>query len=263
MRSDQPELMQLNNSGSDLFEILIREFYRRHIKKGDIVADCGANAGHHTLPLARAVGASGMVHAFEPVPSLADNIEELARKEDLAIRVHRAALSDRPGSATFNFAENMSGLSGLYTRPLNPDAIVSQIVVPVSTLDDELALIDQLSFVKIDVECAEYALIVGASRIMARLSPVLVFENGFETTAQIAGFSKEQWFDVFQSRGYVPYDLYGYEVTPDRWPDFCQPYNTFAVPRGSSSEEFLRGQWSSRVVDDVIAQVRSGNLTWP
>src|SRR5215469_4528356 len=40
--------------------------YTRLIRPGDVVFDVGANVGAHTLHLARAVGRTGRVHAFEP-----------------------------------------------------------------------------------------------------------------------------------------------------------------------------------------------------
>ena len=40
--------------------------YRKLIKAGDTVLDIGANIGAHTIPLARLVGDTGMVVAFEP-----------------------------------------------------------------------------------------------------------------------------------------------------------------------------------------------------
>jgi hypothetical protein len=40
--------------------------FEKRIKPGDVVLDIGANIGAHTLRLARLVGSSGRVLAFEP-----------------------------------------------------------------------------------------------------------------------------------------------------------------------------------------------------
>ncbi|CAM9561268.1 unnamed protein product, partial [Chrysoparadoxa australica] len=38
-----------------------------YLKPGDIAVDVGANAGLHTLAMAKAVGPMGVVHSYEPV----------------------------------------------------------------------------------------------------------------------------------------------------------------------------------------------------
>lgn len=40
----------------------------RHLRVGDWAVDVGPNVGHYTCHMARCVGASGRVLAFEPVP---------------------------------------------------------------------------------------------------------------------------------------------------------------------------------------------------
>jgi FkbM family methyltransferase len=55
--------------------------------------DAGANNGDYTGRLAQLCG---MVHAFEPVPWLAD---DLVRKSPANVAVHRIALSNRMGEA--------------------------------------------------------------------------------------------------------------------------------------------------------------------
>lgn len=47
-------------------ELRTLRLYRRLVQPGDTVLDVGANIGAHALPLARLVGASGRVVAFEP-----------------------------------------------------------------------------------------------------------------------------------------------------------------------------------------------------
>src|SRR3954471_9108774 len=44
---------------------------RRVLRPGDAVIDIGANVGVISLPCAKAVGARGAVHSFEPQPELA------------------------------------------------------------------------------------------------------------------------------------------------------------------------------------------------
>src|SRR5260370_653679 len=60
---------------------------RKLVKPGDTVFDIGANIGAHTLGLARSVGASGHVLAFEPADfAFAKLKRNLALNPDLAAR---------------------------------------------------------------------------------------------------------------------------------------------------------------------------------
>ena len=45
----------------------LKQFVRR-LRRGKAVWDVGANVGLYTLPSARAVGPTGRVYAFEPMP---------------------------------------------------------------------------------------------------------------------------------------------------------------------------------------------------
>ena len=49
-------------------EPLAVDTIKRNVKKGDAALDLGANIGHHTLILAKLVGDTGKVFAFEPAP---------------------------------------------------------------------------------------------------------------------------------------------------------------------------------------------------
>jgi FkbM family methyltransferase len=44
------------------------EWLREHLSAGMIALDIGANVGYHVMTIARAVGQSGSVIAFEPDP---------------------------------------------------------------------------------------------------------------------------------------------------------------------------------------------------
>jgi predicted methyltransferase len=63
---------------------------RAALRPGDIAVDIGANVGRHTLPVARAVGSSGKVIAFKPLPTAYPDLcrsVETVRSAD-AVRPH-------------------------------------------------------------------------------------------------------------------------------------------------------------------------------
>ena len=59
-----------------IWERRIVELYKIIVKEGDIVLDCGAFIGLHTLELSKLVGDTGKVYSFEPIPAVADCLEK-------------------------------------------------------------------------------------------------------------------------------------------------------------------------------------------
>jgi FkbM family methyltransferase len=261
MRNDQPALMELNKS-TNLYEILIRRLNSLRCRPGDVCVDAGANQGNHAIPMALAVAPTGVIHAFEPIKHLANRLRKMASDRQLPIHVYEIALSDRVGVAQFQFVKNVPGWSGLYDREYTSAVEIERIEVEVSTLDTVLLQrLNKFRFYKLDIEAAEFKALKGSTKIIAKLSPLIAFENGFGRAAKIAGHSKEEWFAFFASVNYRTFDLYGYEITPDRWPDHGQPYNSIAAARGSDDEKFIETVWRSEV-DTVISAVRSGALKY-
>jgi len=140
------------------------------------VYDIGANVGYVSLSLAKQVGPSGRVIAFEPVPR---NIEAFRRNIDINgltnVRLLDAAASDAAGEAVIRIAGNLSTAS-LVWHQNNPSATELRIR---TVCIDELVDAGQLAspkFAKIDVEGAEGAVLQGMRRTLASARPVLFVE---------------------------------------------------------------------------------------
>ena len=70
----------------------------RFCRPGMTVFDIGANAGYLTLVMAKLVGVSGHVHAFEPIPQNSEYLLETLRINGLRnVTVHQVAISDQRG----------------------------------------------------------------------------------------------------------------------------------------------------------------------
>ncbi len=136
-----------------------------HVRAGSTIFDIGANAGFYSLAFSRMCGPSGSVWAFEP---LAENVANLLRHVQINhlqnVTVVQAALSDTAGFAGFHVAENNSMGS------LSLSATAYR--VPTSTLDEMISRhgAPVPDFVKMDVEGAEHAVLLGASQLLARRS---------------------------------------------------------------------------------------------
>ena len=136
------------------------------------VFDIGANVGYHTTKFAEAVGSSGEVHPFEPVPASIAKLRELQSNYPW-IRVHPCAVADVAGEVLMNIAE-------LSTSPTNRIVLADEntcqsIAVPVVSVDQIVADVGLPSFVKIDVEGYELSVLQGAFAALAALQLRHVF----------------------------------------------------------------------------------------
>ncbi|MCC6640525.1 MAG: FkbM family methyltransferase [Deltaproteobacteria bacterium] len=87
---------------------------RRVLVPGDVAIDLGANIGIVAFQMARCVGPTGRVHAFEPQPDLVKRLAEDATANGYTqIVVHPVALSDHDGRAHFNVAHDNCGGAAL------------------------------------------------------------------------------------------------------------------------------------------------------
>lgn len=90
------------------YEQMLQEFYTSILRPGDTCIDVGANVGRHTLPIAKCVAPGGKVFAFEPIPSVAADLQARLSGSDISrcTEVHQCALSKRNGDADFTFVSN-------------------------------------------------------------------------------------------------------------------------------------------------------------
>lgn len=160
------------------------------VVQGMCVYDIGANRGQSTLGLARAVGATGRVVAFEPVASIFDDLSFNAElNPSLQMTCVCAAVSVRSGEVDFRFDDNRSTQGRLLgTEYVLPGAKI--ISVPAVRLDDyrsEGWPVPQ--FLKIDVEGGAGFVLRGAQSLITRHRPAIYVElHGFEERNELRDF---------------------------------------------------------------------------
>jgi FkbM family methyltransferase len=181
---------------------------KKLLRPGMVVVDAGANVGEITLAAAKAVGPSGRVYAFEPLPDVADLLYENVRLNAMnQVSVERRGLSDQGGRreiyrASFNFHDGSKhdGLATLY-RSQTRDAASGEISL--TTLDEfcECTNIGQLHLIKLDVEGAELPALKGGIRTLRRFKPHIVVEVQEETAHQ-AGYKAADVLSFLEALGY-------------------------------------------------------------
>lgn len=142
-------------------------------RRDQVAIDIGANMGEFAYHMARH---AGEVIAFEPN---VDIVPALQRLVGAAVRVEPVALSNFSGEAIFRYLPENTGVATIEQRNelgmiANSDTIRSR-AVPLRTLDS--FRVDQVCFMKIDVEGHEEAVIEGALETLRRSRPSLLIES--------------------------------------------------------------------------------------
>lgn len=153
------------------YDRMTLEIAHKAMVGGGSAIDVGANHGDILREL---VKYSHDPHwAFEPIPAYADRL----RRRFPDVTVEHVALSDFNGSTEFRLLPAKAAYSSLLRRPeIENSLAVQRLTVEVRTLDDCIPDDARVTFVKIDVEGAEAAVLRGARTLMRRCQPVTVFE---------------------------------------------------------------------------------------
>lgn len=182
----------------DWFEDEIR-FIRKLIQPGQHVLDIGANYGVYTLSLSALVGPQGKVAAFEPDEATAAYLLESLRRNGYGqAQVIGKAVSDHEGTARFKLESNSE-----LNRVLDDNDAGESVSVALTTLDGWFreSSWTQVDFIKIDAEGQEANVVIGASGLLAKQSPLVMaeFKHGH-------GFNDDM-LQEFSNLGYGMYRL--------------------------------------------------------
>ena len=193
------------------------------VKPGDTVADIGAGHGLFTYHLSHLVGASGHVHAFEPIPLNLQILRHTIKRHGLGnVTVHAAGCGENKQRAQFGVPlENGIPSMGGSRQGGGGISFDCDIV----RLDDVLA--GPVHFLKIDVEGAELFALRGAARILRSFHPAILFEAGSHTAH--FGYEQQCVFDYLSALGYrfLSGGFSGKPLEPRK--SFLQPEDYFAV----------------------------------
>ena len=218
------------------------EFVRSVVKPGDTVIDVGANMGYITARLADYVGPQGKVIAVEPIPDTFASLESTVSKLGLRqVQPIHACVSSQPGRVEMEIPADDAGAENLYESSIIDPAQPAQgrrVTVPALTLNTLLKTTDEarrtkhdersttnearISFIKIDVEGHELAVVQGADELLQAQRPVLLIEvagNPDEPDAIAA-----QLFRELDRWGYRPFHLVGDRLQPRQTGDQAVDY---------------------------------------
>lgn len=190
-----------------IHDLASSEFISRLVDPGDVVVDVGANIGHMVSLMALRAGPNGKVIAIEPHPlifgELQYNIAAWKQVREVApIVAHNLALTNFAGVAELivphDFDTNR-GLSFLANGNGQSGSQGTSYQVPVNTLDAVVGELERISFLKIDVEGHELAVLKGAQGLLGsgRIRDIL-FEEEQPLPTPVTGFLEDQGYTIFR-----------------------------------------------------------------
>lgn len=172
----------------------------RRLPKDAVCVDIGVNEGQLFNSMYRHCS-EGVLYGFEPIPDL---FQYLSRKYN-SPRVHlkQMVLSDNEEPVSFYYFPRRTGVSGLARRsPLFKQLEAQELHYTAALLDNVLADVPRIDFLKMDVEGAELKVFRGARETIRRCRPVIVFECGYGGLEYFKG-TPEEVYDFFDELGYA------------------------------------------------------------
>jgi FkbM family methyltransferase len=223
---------------------------------GSTVLDVGANFGLYSYHLSRAVGEGGRVYAFEIVPATVETLRFVHRVLRLGnVEIVPYGCSDAAGTVSVtmplqesgamstgqaHFAQRDDERTGKEQHVRSETSV--ELTCEVVAIDEFLPPVENLSFMKLDIEGAELFALRGAERLVAEHKPTVVCEvnpwflEGFgQDVDALVGF--------FADRGYAVYrcdeESSAPRLVPVSRPEIVEDNYVFVHPQRQGALERL------------------------
>jgi len=191
------------------------------VQPGETALDLGANFGLYCYHLAKVLGRSGRIYAFEPVPFTFETLRLVAKILGFRnVTLFEKGCSEEAGRISFEVPVQTSGAFAAgqaYIGGRRDDregkeqqvrwAGTRQVVCEVVKLDDFLPEVESLSLIKCDIEGAELLAFRGAKKMIAKHLPSVICEinpwflEGFGIRLdELLAFFSEQGYRLYHYR---------------------------------------------------------------
>jgi len=187
-------LLHLDLTKNLEYDRLTKKVIKKAVQQNFNTIDVGCHKGEILDELLKC-SPNGKHFGFEPIPDL---YKKLKTKYKSKAQIYPYALSDKEGKTIFNFVKNAPAYSGIKKRDYaieNPD--IEKIEVDLKMLDNVIPPELKIHLIKIDVEGAELAVLMGAKKLIKKNKPVVIFECGLGAS-EYYNTTPELVFDFFQ-----------------------------------------------------------------
>ena len=159
-----------------IWEPHLHKVFEKYVNSNSVVIECGCHIGTHTIKLAKLCK---KIYGFEPMPktNYILNMNIYANKIENAV-ISDLGVSSQPGKTNFLWtSDGNPGASGLNNNPMGKPEyanIKDNIEVELTSIDS--LNLDNLDFMKIDVEGYEQLVIKGGMVTISKFKPIIVME---------------------------------------------------------------------------------------
>lgn len=179
---------------------------KKLVKKGMNVINIGANIGYFTLLMARQVGPTGKVFAFEPFPNTAKflqkNVDVNGYKN---VEVHTKAVSNKKSKADFwvGGSSTHSFLSEMKTQSYPQ---LTKVEVETITIDDFLRERNfKIDFMMMDPEGSEKYILEGMTKTLEKNPEIGIITEYNPYTLKLAETDGKSFLNLIERLGFSIY----------------------------------------------------------
>lgn len=182
------------------FELAETILVENHVKPGDVVVDVGANIGYYTLILARLVGTTGRVYAFEPDPkNFALLQKNVVGNRYRNVTLIPCAVTEKSGRLKLFLCDTNKGDHRIYPS----EECRAQVEIQGVSLDDYLnAKEETVDFVKMDIQGSEPGALRGMRRIIQRSPKLKMVTEFWPRGMKRFGASPDEFLDELRELGF-------------------------------------------------------------
>ena len=198
-----------------------RQLLKRILSAGDVVVDAGANIGIYSQFLARCVGATGIVHSFEPSPENFKRLQSATRKL-ASVRLSQAAVGEFSERARLYLSDKLNVDHRTY---MTEEESRHTVPIDIIALDDYFKPGQRVDLIKMDIQGYELHALRVASRVLADNSDLKLLVEFWPYGLKQAGVNWVELLDTLQNknmlvseitnRGLVPFTAGSVRETPE------------------------------------------------
>ncbi|MFI5203018.1 MAG: FkbM family methyltransferase [Flavobacteriales bacterium] len=201
------------------------KYFRNVIKPGDVVLDVGAHIGVYTVPFSELVGPAGKVYSFEPTPSTYKIFLKTIHLNGCSnVFPLNAAVAEKNGEIRFNLT-NADGKVSNANSIVKLERTVASITVKMVSIDNfrkEHSI--KVNVAKIDVEGAEYLVLIGGKNMFLEDRPCGILALHPENIKKFGHSLKQIWDCLMEYKLIITRD--GVEISEQ---SFCSQLLLFDV----------------------------------
>lgn len=187
-------------SEGHIWETNIVELIKKHARKGSTVVDLGSHVGTHLVSMSKAVGEDGLVVGFEPqIKMFSELVQNMQLNQCKNVITYRCAVGRSFGEVQMgiSYTSNEGGYSVGHGGEFAP-------LIPLDNLN-----LENVSLMKIDVECYEDEVLAGAQETIRKNRPFIIIELADDTNERAE--KRDATIKNLEGMGYHLTKLWGWD----------------------------------------------------